>query len=64
MGQRRPSPDELPDLPPEVEAELDDLAEITAEDIERARAWWKRHAPAGWKELLDAGIDRGEADNA
>lgn len=42
-----------------TDEELDALAEITQQDIEAARAWWKEHAPDGYEDLLDAVIDRG-----
>lgn len=37
-----------------TEAELDQLAEITPEDIEDAKASWRRNAPPEFRDLLDA----------
>lgn len=34
--------------------ELEELSRIGPEDVERAKAAWRRYAPAGWRELLDA----------
>ena len=39
---------------PWTDADLDRLAEITPEAVEESRAWWHRHAPARYRELLDA----------
>lgn len=36
------------------DAELDAAAEITPEDIERAREFWRANAPAPFGDLLDA----------
>ena len=47
-----------------TDEQLDELAEIAAQDIEAARQWWKEHAPPGWEDLLDAQIDRGDIDTA
>lgn len=41
-----------PPLPPEQS--LPDPAEITAEDVERARLAWERDAPPEYRNLLDA----------
>lgn len=37
-----------------TDAELDALAEVTADDISYARSLWQRHAPPGYEALLDA----------
>lgn len=39
---------------PLTDAELDALAEITDDDIERARALWRRTVPPEFRDLLDA----------
>jgi hypothetical protein len=59
MGRRRSNLQARP----LSEEELDALANVTPEDIERARAWWREHAPDGFEDLLDAEIDRGEVEN-
>lgn len=35
--------------------QLDQLAQVTPADIERAKVFWRAHAPAEFKTLLDAG---------
>ena len=47
MGGRDPISDE----------ELEKLAEITPEDIQSAKAAWRRHAPPSMKTLLDAPVE-------
>jgi hypothetical protein len=42
------------EVPEPTEQELDALAEVSPEDQERAAAWWKRNAPKGYANLLDA----------
>ncbi len=42
------------DFKPATDAELDDAAEITPGDIDRAVAAWREDAPAEFKDLLDA----------
>jgi hypothetical protein len=37
-----------------TDAELDDLAKVTAEDVDYGRSLWHRHAPQGYEALLDA----------
>jgi len=37
-----------------TDEELDELAKITPEDIERASARWKKDAPPEFRDLLDA----------
>lgn len=39
---------------PLTDEELELLAEVTEEDIEKAKKLWKKHAPAKFKNLLDA----------
>jgi len=34
--------------------EIDEQAQPTPEDIERAKAFWKRNAPQGAKDILEA----------
>lgn len=34
--------------------ELDKLAEVTPEDVERAKEYWRRNAPKQARDLLDA----------
>ncbi len=34
--------------------ELDELSQITPADIEAAKVFWRKHAPAKTKKLLDA----------
>lgn len=36
------------------EREIAKLSEITDSDIEEAEDWWKRNAPLGARDLLDA----------
>lgn len=33
---------------------IDRMAEVSEEDVEEAQDWWKRNAPLGAKDLLDA----------
>lgn len=51
---------------PLSDEDLDDLAEVTPPDILRARQAWRRHAPPGRKDLLDAEseVDIENLDNA
>lgn len=37
-----------------TDRELDELSRVGPEDVERAKAAWRRYAPARWRELLDA----------
>lgn len=37
-----------------TDEDLDQLAEIGPEDIEEAKAWWRRNADPRFRELLDA----------
>lgn len=37
-----------------TDEELDILAEVTPEDIEKAKKFWRKNAPAKFKNLLDA----------
>ena len=55
-----------PDLTPldRSDEELDRLSEITMDDIEAAQVFWKKHAPAAFKNLLDAKEEDGEPDPA
>lgn len=39
------------------EDDIEKLARVSPEDAERAGLWWKKHAPPGAEELLDAGPD-------
>jgi hypothetical protein len=41
-------------LIPYTDAELDQLSQVTPQDIERAKVWWKENAPRKYKNLLDA----------
>lgn len=43
------------------DGELDQLAEVTADDIDNARDWWQSHAPADGRDLLDAEPDEPES---
>lgn len=45
-----------------TEEQIDGLAQIAAQDIEAARQWWREHAPAGYEDMLDAVIERGQRD--
>lgn len=45
---------EPPKLSPEAEAEIEAASVITSEDIARAKAAWRKHAPPEAKDLLDA----------
>lgn len=36
------------------DAALDAAAEVTPEDVERAKQWWTRHAAPEYRELLNA----------
>lgn len=47
-------PEPAPELTPEESARLDKLAEITPEDIERAKSAWELDAPPEWRGLLSA----------
>jgi hypothetical protein len=47
----------MPDLGSAIdwsEDDLDRLSEISQSDIESAQAWWRQHAPARYRRLLDA----------
>lgn len=48
---------------PLTEEQLDELAQIAAQDIEAARQWWQEHAPPGYEDMLDALIERGALDD-
>lgn len=37
-----------------TDEQLDQLAEVTPGDIEKAKAFWRAHAPAEFERLLDA----------
>lgn len=41
-------------LPPLTDAELDELSQITEEDIEEAKKLWKQNVPDDFVDLLDA----------
>ncbi len=36
------------------EEDIEALAEVTPADIERAKVWWRTHAPPIAKDILDA----------
>lgn len=40
------------------EKQLDDAARIRRQDVDEARAYWKRNAEPKWKELIEAEIDK------
>ncbi len=35
-------------------AEIDRMCRVTATDVRLARLWWRKHAPAKYRRLLDA----------
>jgi uncharacterized protein YdaT len=37
-----------------TDEQLDQLAQVTPIDIEKAKAFWRAHAPEEFKDLLDA----------
>lgn len=39
---------------PLTEAQIVEQAKITPDDIARARAWWKKHAPPDLRDAYDA----------
>lgn len=43
-----------------TDEDLDRMAQITPEDLARARAWWEDGAPAEFRGLLDAAEDAGD----
>lgn len=43
------------------DADIDKLSEITPQDIEESRAWWRRNADPQYRELLDP--DDADADS-
>lgn len=44
------------------EKEIKKASTIEAEDVATARKWWRSHAPAQFKELLDAEEQKPTAD--
>ena len=44
----------LGDLPPLTDEQLEQMAQITPQDIEAAAVLWRANAPAKYKKLLDA----------
>jgi hypothetical protein len=49
-----PRHDPMRTAPTYSEAELDALAEITPDDVDRAAAFWRTHASPAFRDLLDA----------
>ena len=45
------------DFKPSTDAELDELANISSADIERAKSAWKKDADPQYRDLLDAEPD-------
>ena len=43
-----------------TDEQLEELAQIMPADIEKARAFWRAHAPEGFEDLLDAQPEEGE----
>jgi len=39
-------------------AELTKMCTVTPTDVRLARLWWRKHAPAKYRRLLDAQADR------
>lgn len=39
---------------PLSEEQIVEQAKITPDDVDRARQWWRSHAPSDLKDLLDA----------
>lgn len=42
---------------PATDKALDEAAQITPEDVEAAKAFWRRNAPRGLRDLLDADVE-------
>jgi hypothetical protein len=53
--------DDEPELSSEEAAEAEEAARASAEDIDDAAAYWRAHAPAALRGLLDAG-EAGEGE--
>ncbi|MGH9426028.1 MAG: hypothetical protein ACRD2L_06975 [Terriglobia bacterium] len=47
-----------------TDEQLDQLAEVTPGDIEKAKAFWRSHAPAEFADLLDAETMEDEDDES
>ena len=46
---------------PRDEATLEEISQVTDEDIEAARAFWEAHAPARFKGLIEADVRPADA---
>lgn len=60
MGQQRNNRKRRVPLGAPLPDSTDQDAEITPEDIERAKINWRKNAPPQYRDLLDAEVDSGE----